>query len=144
MKICFDLDGTLADLYGVTDWLNLLRAESVKPYAEAQTLIRMASLARALHKAQNNGYKVCVISWLSKESTAEYDKAVAETKQAWLKKHLPSVKWDEIHIVKYGTPKKQFADSPEDILFDDEEPNRLTWTGKAYKPEEILAVLKSL
>lgn len=38
MRICFDMDGTIADLYGVENWLDYLIAEDVKPYAEARFL----------------------------------------------------------------------------------------------------------
>ena len=63
---------------------------------------------------------------------------------AWLKKHLPSVNWDEIHIVPYGTPKQNFCNSPLDILFDDEERNRNNWTGRAYGVENILEILREI
>ena len=144
MRICFDMDGTLADLYGVNNWLAYLTAEDVKPYAEASTLVRMAVLAKALNKAQRRGHKICVVSWLSKTGSPAYNKAVAEVKRAWLAKHLPSVSWDEINIVKYGTPKSLFCDSAHDILFDDELQNRQAWAGKAYTPDAILTVLKNI
>ena len=35
MRICFDMDGTIANLYGVENWLAYLVAEDVKPYKEA-------------------------------------------------------------------------------------------------------------
>ena len=31
--ICFDMDGTIADLYAVPNWLDKLRAEDASPYA---------------------------------------------------------------------------------------------------------------
>ena len=34
-QIWFDMDGTLADLYGVENWLEKLRASDPSPYAEA-------------------------------------------------------------------------------------------------------------
>ena len=30
--IVFDMDGTIADLYGVNGWLEMLNAENPKPY----------------------------------------------------------------------------------------------------------------
>lgn len=144
MRICFDMDGTIANLYGVENWLAYLVAEDVKPYAEAKVLHNMSRLARLLNKAQKNGNELVVISWTSKNGSAEYNKAVAEVKKAWLAKHLPSVSWDEINVVAYGYNKANFAKSDEDVLFDDEEPNRNAWTGKAYKETEIFKVLGSL
>ena len=144
MRICFDMDGTIANLYGVENWLECLIAEDVKPYREAQVLLNMNSLARKLNKLQKQGHEIVVISWLSKCGSDNYNAAVTEVKKAWLKKHLGSVNFDEINIVKYGTCKAEFAKSADDILFDDEEPNRAAWTGKAYDVNNILEVLRSL
>ena len=38
MDICFDMDGTIADLYGVQDWLTHLENENVYPYIAAKPL----------------------------------------------------------------------------------------------------------
>jgi hypothetical protein len=143
MTIYFDMDGTIADLYAVENWLADLRAERTRPYAEAKVLVNMSRLARALHKAQRNGAKVGIISWGSKTATTAYDKAVEQTKREWLARHLPSVQFDEIKIVHYGTPKSTLA-SIGDLLFDDEERNRNEWGNGAYSPEEIFEVLASL
>ena len=62
----------------------------------------------------------------------------------WLAKHLPSVNWNEIHIVPYGTPKQNFCKTPLDVLFDDEERNRTNWTGKAYDVQNILEILAEM
>ena len=40
--IFFDMDGTIADLYGVDGWLDDLRAERVRPYAEAKPLVNLS------------------------------------------------------------------------------------------------------
>lgn len=144
MRICFDMDGTIANLYGVEGWLDNLIAEDVRPYREAEVLLNMNSLARKLNKLQKQGHEIVVISWLSKCGSAEYDARVTDTKKAWLKKHLGSVKFDEINIVKYGTPKSNFCKSSEDVLFDDEKQNRDNWTGKAYNVQNIMEVLKTL
>lgn len=141
--IYFDLDGTIADLYGVEGWLDDLIAEKTRPYAEAKPLLNLSLLARYIHKAQKMGYIVGVISWLSKSGTPEYNKAVAEVKREWLKKHLPSVEWDEIHIVEYGTPKSTCRTCP-GILFDDEERNLKEWGAGAVIASSLLEVLRNL
>ena len=144
MRICFDMDGTIANLYGVEGWLENLIAEDVRPYREAEVLLNMNSLARKLNKLQKMGNEIVIISWLSKCGSENYNEAVTATKKAWLKKHLGSVKFDEINIVKYGTPKSNFCHSENDILFDDEEQNRNNWTGKAYNVQNILETLKAI
>lgn len=140
-EIWFDMDGTIANLYGVEGWLDMLIAKDATPYKVAAPMMRMATLARMLNKLQRKGYKIGVISWLSKNSTPEYDEAVTEAKKVWLGKHLKSVKFDRIDIVKYGTPKQKGRNG---ILFDDEKPNRETWKGVAYNVDNIIEVLKGL
>lgn len=140
--IYFDMDGTIADLYGVDGWLNDLMNEDPRPYEMAKPLIRLSTLARLLNRLQADGYRLGVISWLAKNSTPEYDLAVEMVKRAWLKKHLHSVDFDEIHIVAYGTPKQNFAKTAYDVLFDDEKQNRENWTGHAYDVNEIIEILK--
>ena len=140
-KIWFDMDGTIANLYAVEGWLDMLRAYDPTPYAKAKPMVNMSALARLLHKAQRLGYEVGIISWLSKTSTAEYDMAVAEVKIEWLRSHLPSVEWNEIKIVAYGTPKHELC---EGWLFDDEEHNRNAWGEGAYEPSEIMEMLRGL
>ena len=142
--IFFDMDNTLASLYDVPNWLSMLRAYDPTPYAEADVMLNMSLLARYLNRLQEIGYQIGIISWLSKNPTPEYDEAVTATKLVWLKKHLRSVNWDAIRIVAYGTPKSSFMENEDDILFDDEAPNRKEWKGKAYEPAEIFSVLSSL
>lgn len=140
--IWFDLDGTLAGLYDVPNWLPMLIAADPAPYKLAAPLVNMNKLARTLNKLQRAGYKLGIISWLSKSSTPEYDEAVTAAKLWWLKKHLNSVQWDEINIVAYGRNKWEVC--KKGILFDDELNNRLTWGENAYKPSEIFDILKTL
>lgn len=144
MKIFFDMDGTIANLYGVKNWLPMLRAENTAPYKLAKPLTNLSRLARHLNRLQRKGIEIGIISWGSKVASAEYDKAVEKEKIDWLARHLASVNFDEIHIVKYGTPKSNFATSANDILFDDEEPNRKAWSGKAYAESEIFEILASI
>lgn len=144
MKICFDMDGTIANLYGVENWLSDLDNENTRPYEEAKVLLNMNSLAKRLNRLQAKGHKIVIISWLSKFGSDDYNEAVTEAKKAWLKKHLGSVKFDEMNIVKYGTPKSLFCSSSEDVLFDDEKPNRENWLGRAYDVNNILETLATL
>ena len=142
--IFFDMDGTIANLYGVEGWLADLIAKNPRPYAEARPLLNMNALARVLNRLTREGFKIEIISWLAKNSTTEYDEKVAEVKKTWLKKHLASVKFEKINIVAYGTAKENFIHTENDILFDDEEKHRDNWTGKAFDVNNILEVLKSL
>ena len=142
--IYFDLDGTLADLYGVTNWLDYLCNFDPTPYAQAAVMHNMSLLARYLNVLQKAGYKLGIISWLSRSSTPTYDAEVTQAKLIWLRRHLSSVSWDEIHIVSYGTPKDNFRLNLDDILFDDEQKNRDEWRGVSYPPNDIFTILKEL
>lgn len=142
--IFFDLDGTLADLYNVEGWLDMLLASDALPYEIAKPLVRLSALARLLNNLQKKGYRIGIISWLSKGSSPEYDKDVTAAKKKWLAKHLKSVNFDEINIIRYGVPKEQFAKTENDVLFDDEAQNRVNWTGRAFNVNDILGVLKTL
>lgn len=140
-EIWFDMDGTIADLYGVNGWLEDLIAENTRPYAEAKPLINMNSLARILNRLTKEGWKVNIISWTSKGGTEEYNNRVAEVKKAWLKKHLNSVKFENIDIVPYGTPK---GENRNGVLFDDEMQNRMAWNGMALNVNNIIETLKEI
>lgn len=141
LHINFDMDGTIADLYGVKNWLEDLINENVRPYAEAKPLVRLSALARILNRLQREGHEINIISWLSKDASDKYNAEVIETKKAWLAKHLPSVHWNNISIVAYGTPKETLGTG---ILFDDEEKNRNNWKGKAFDESMIFTVLHEL
>ena len=143
MTIFFDMDGTIADLYGVENWLPMVRNFDITPYAVAAPMLHLATFARKLNELRRCGYRIGIISWLSKNSTAEYANAVIAAKLGWLAKHLKSVEWDEIHIIPYGMPKTMFAANG-DILFDDEFNNRKNWCGDAYDETAIMTVLKGL
>jgi hypothetical protein len=142
--IFFDLDGTIADLYGVKNWLQYLLASNPFPYENAKPLLNLQALARVLNRLQRNGFRIEVISWLSKNSTPEYDEAVTLAKLRWLRVHLASVSFDEINIVSYGICKDTFRHTTADILFDDEKPNREAWNGVAFGVENIIETLRSL
>ena len=140
-EINFDMDGTIANLYGEANWLEDLISEKVTPYVNAKPMVNMNSLAKALNKLISKGYKINVISWTSKNGTKEYNARVETAKRNWLKKHLASVHFNAIKVIPYGEPKENHGNG---ILFDDEEKNRTNWNGTAYDETNILNVLRSL
>lgn len=144
--LVFDMDGTIADLYGVEGWLEDLRNENPRPYEIARPLYDTDTLNEILNLLRVCGWKVVVTTWLAKESTTEYKKAVAKAKTAWLKKF--DFPYDEIHIVQYGTTK---ADCTRklggyQILVDDNEKVRRGWHlgGTINANENILPKLVDL
>ena len=79
--IYFDMDGTIADLYGVNNWLMELRAANPAPYEEAEPLVNFDGAANIISELEKLGYKFGVISWLSKNSQKDYDKKVRKAKR---------------------------------------------------------------
>lgn len=124
--IYFDLDQTLADLAGVPQWLEKLRAEDSSPYADASPLVDMVRLAGIIAKLRSAGVTVGVISWGAMGGTAEYTRIVKRVKMAWCK--YWGLTFDEFHVVKYGTPKHWVANCKHSILVDDNSEVRQTWT----------------
>ena len=145
---CFDMDGTIADFYSVPNWLPMLRAYDPTPYRLAKPMQNFSALARQLNAAQRKGAKLVIISWSSKESTPEFDALIEAAKREWLAKHLPSVEWDAICIVPYGTNKAEVcgAHGYSYTLFDDDERNHKDWREKGampFMPDAITNVLKT-
>ena len=126
--LVFDMDGTIADLYGVDNWLEDLRAESPRPYINAKPLYEMDVLNSLLEIFKDNGWKIIVTTWLAKGSSKEYDKLVREAKLAWLEKY--NFPYDEIHLVKYGTTKANCTRKLGgfQVLVDDNDLVRNGWT----------------
>ena len=141
MNIWLDMDGTFVSLYEVEGWLDDLINYRVRPYEIAKPLVNLSSLARVLNHLIRQGHSINIVSWLSKNSNSVYDAQVKEAKLAWIKKHLPSVNFNQIIILPYGPPKYTVG---EGILFDDELTNRINWHGMAYDAKDLIETLKKL
>ena len=143
--IYFDMDGTIANLYGVDGWLDCIINEYTKPYREAKALVNMRQLGKELNRLKQNGYTIGIISWLAKGASNEYNERVAQAKRNWLARHLSAVQFDEVHIVEYGTPKQTLGNG---ILFDDETHNRIEWNkindNIAFDVDNIIKVLRAI
>ena len=143
MKIWFDMDGTIADLYGVENWLEMLIAHDETPYAIAKPIVNLSVLARLMNKVQRKGFEICIVSALAKDSTAEYDERIRNAKIKWLANHLKSVHFDEIRFVPYWYTKNN-VNTGTDVLFDDEERHLEKWTGTAVHASKMIETLKAI
>lgn len=145
--IWFDMDGTIADLYGVDGWLDDLIAHNTRPYAKAKDIYNVIDLLDVMVNLKNKGYKLGIISWGSKENNAEFDKAVEIVKKAWLYDRIMDMVLDEIIVTPYGVKKadtcRKFGKG---ILVDDEKQNRDAWDlGSTINANEnILEILRKL
>lgn len=144
--LVFDMDGTIADLYGVDGWLEMLRAENPMPYIMAEPMYNMVELVELLNELKEIGYRIAVTSWLSMNSTKEYDKMVRQAKREWLAKY--NFPFDEIHLVAYGTTKANCTrkNGGYQVLVDDNAEVRKGWhLGNTINANEnILEELKKL
>lgn len=138
--INFDMDGTLADFYGVENWLDYLLKEDTKPYEMALPLVNTINVACLIETLQSNGYEVNIISWGAKNSTDEFLAKTEKAKREWLAKNF-SVTFDNIFVVPYGTPKDTIKRG---VLFDDDNNVRTAYNGIAFRPELIELVLNYL
>lgn len=142
--IFLDMDGSIADFYGVEGWLEALRSENPAPYADAEPMCDMAALRRVLEELKAQNYIIGIISWSSKTGSPAFHRAIRKAKIAWLQKHNLLDVCSCIHIQRYGTPKSTIARrhttlSPAAILIDDEARNRVEWwehEGTAIDPTE--------
>ena len=125
--IVFDMDGTIADFYGVNGWLDYLIAEDTTPYEVARPLYDMVALAELLMALKNKGWRVVVTTWLAKGGTKEYNDRTRKAKLEWLAKY--NFPYDEIHLVKYGTTKANCTRKIGgfQVLVDDNEKVRKGW-----------------
>lgn len=125
--LVFDMDGTIADLYGVKGWLEDLRTYNPRPYVKAKPLYDMDALNGILNALKEQGWTIAVTTWLAKDSTKAYDDEVRKAKLEWLAKY--DFPYDEIHLVKYGTTKANCTRKTGgyQILIDDNEKVRKGW-----------------
>lgn len=148
--ICFDMDGTIADLYAVENWLQKLRSEDATPYRDAAPMWNMAELADVLTALMAKGIEIRIVTWLSKDSSEEYKDAVRAAKREWLAEM--GFPFDRFHGVQYGATKadsvrRYLAEGETAWLFDDNAKVRNGWhLGEAIDPTavDIIEVLRGL
>ena len=125
--LVFDMDGTIADFYGVCGWDKDLKNNDVRPYVEAKPLVNMEVLNILLDAFRARGWKIIVTTWLAKNSSRDYDDKVRAAKKAWLARY--GFTFDEFHGVKYGTTKANCTrrHGGFQVLIDDNEAVRRGW-----------------
>lgn len=126
--LVFDMDGTIADLYGVENWLPMLRNEDETPYRVAKPIYDMKALNWIVGALKESGWHIVITTWLAKGSSKTYDDKVRKAKIDWLQEN--GFPYDEIHLVKYGTTKANCTRKLGgfQILIDDNEKIRKGWT----------------
>lgn len=148
-KIYFDMDGTVADLYGEKNWLDNLRNEREGSFINLRPLVDMNELAMVCHQLMNLGYSFGVITWLPMGASYEFERVCEEEKRAWVEEFMPWV--SEFYAQSYGVPK-QYAPSKraaEMILIDDNAEVRAMWNTEVQRnsidaTQDIIKELRKL
>ena len=131
--IFFDMDGTIAELYKVKDWLFALRSNDWSVYDRCLPRAHYERINDAIEALIENGWQVGVITWASKGIGwgQELD-AISETKFEWLCRFFPALADGRFACLPYGYDKAQFVeemgDAYENIyLVDDNKEVRADW-----------------
>lgn len=142
--IYFDMDGTIADLYGYEGWLDMLHAEDTTPYEECGVLVDINELRQVLNDFSKMGITIGIISWGAMGGSREYCKRTRKAKIDWCEKYFPNV-FTEYHVVKYGTPKHRVRNIKDSILVDDNEDVRSAWDGETIDAtQNMVELLRAL
>lgn len=125
--LVFDMDGTIANFYGVNGWLEDIRSGNPRPYIVAEPMYDMETLKEILNLLKSQGWTIAVTSWLAKGSDKAFDELTRIAKREWLAKY--EFPFDEIHLVKYGTTKANCTrkNGGYQILIDDNADVRKGW-----------------
>ena len=152
--IVWDMDGTMADLYGVDGWLEMLENENPLPYEIAKPMWDMERLVNVIRGLQAIGVEQRIVTWLSMNSSEEYKTETRRAKREWLDEF--GFPYDHFHGVQFGATKadsvrKFLADDETAILIDDSAKVRKGWhLGETVDPTEtdvidfLEALLESL
>jgi 5'(3')-deoxyribonucleotidase len=106
IKIYFDLDGTIFDLYNKNNWLEYIKSETSGLFATGDFLEEIDKLKfdETINKLLNIGVEFAVITWLPMQASNEYETICSQEKINWVKENLPFV--NEISCLSYGIPKQ--------------------------------------
>lgn len=145
-KIYFDMDGTVYDLYGMKNWLEMLQNEENGAFTFGEPLVDTCELHNTCMCLIAKGYQIGIITWLPMGASAEYMEVCTKEKREWAKEFMPYI--SEFYAQEYGTPK-QYAPikrAKEMILVDDNKEVRKMWeTEKQRKTIDAnLDIIKEL
>lgn len=102
--LVLDMDGTIADFYGVKGWKHYLDdLNDVTPYRIAKPIYDMNELNSVLLELKAAGWMIVINTWLSRVKTEEFHKNIKTAKLDWLKRY--NVVYDEIIMTDYGVDK---------------------------------------
>jgi hypothetical protein len=107
-KLFFDMDGTVADLYGRDGWLESLQKEESGLFLNLEPMFNQENFTRICQNLISQGWAIGIITWLPRNGSVEYMETVTREKYQWAMKYMPFI--SEFHPLPYGTPK-QYANT---------------------------------
>lgn len=131
------------------DWSHRLDISDATVYRDAAPMIDMTVFTSLLHILRTKGYRVVVLTWLSKNADPDFHKNICIQKRQWLDRYgIPA---DDVIMMDYGMDKHQalmtkYPDA-RTVLFDDDARVRDSWkSGMTVDPVtcDINAVLAGL
>lgn len=142
--IYFDMDGTIADLYGYEGWLDMLHNEDTEPYEKCGCLVDFVELRNVLNDFIAAGVTIGIISWSAMGGSKDYNRRTRTAKKNWCNEFFADI-FTEFHVVKYGTPKHWVAKEKDSILVDDNDDVRDAWKGETIDAKkDIVKALRKL
>lgn len=122
--VLLDMDGTIANTYAISDWLDQLRNESVKPFEVAEPLISESTL---LSLFTDENIIVCTMLPKGVALGTPYANACQQAKREWLGKYFPNL--TNILFMEYGNDKSLGDYSKNCLLVDDSDTIRSNFNG---------------
>ena len=126
--VYLDMDGTIANLYGIVNWLEKLENEIAGLFLECEPFLTEQELQKYF---PNDEYELRICSMTPLNATEEYCQVVINEKNQWLDKYFPSIT-HRVYMA-YGT-NKNLKNSVNHILIDDNETIRQSFKGLAFEP----------
>jgi hypothetical protein len=136
VTVWFDMDGTIADLYGHEDWLKRLRNDDASIFLELKPMLYISEAFEQIKShLEKVGIiaKIGIITWTPMEATYKFEKECERTKRDWIETFYPAI--DEFYAIPYGTPKQSAINLKQGlhILVDDNEEVRRVWNTKVRR-----------
>lgn len=135
--VYFDMDGTIADLYGVPDVFRRLDNNDPTPYEEAAPIPYYIEM---MHRFKDMGYRIGIITAGSRfppntpqEVKDIMNEGTEAAKIKWLHDQGIWSLLDSFQFVSYGVSKYEVATDKTGILVDDEDKVLNTWYSDRIK-----------
>jgi len=130
-KVYLDMDGTIANLYNIKNWLPRLRNEDKNIFLECEPLINEKTLFELF---PSNQYEIIILTMTPMNCSKEYHNQVIEQKCKWLEIYFPNLKK---RIFKRYGHNKNLKNCGNAILIDDSEVIRNNFKGIALNPANL-------